>query len=80
MTRPLTANDTAQREEYVTIIADTVAEVMSQFSSRALSADGYSIVGPIGRHSFSHAGGAGAMFGGQPMFAATFMRRVPETH
>lgn len=63
-------------EEFLTIIAPTLSDVMRQYRSRGLSAAGYAITGQAGRHQFSVAGpdGNSELFGGTPMVAATFRR------
>lgn len=63
-------------EDLITIIAPTLIEVMTQFHSRRLAALGYFITGPVRRHHFALAdeSGAGDMFGGASMMAATFQR------
>lgn len=68
------------REEYITIVARDMNDVMSQFQARGLDALGYAIVGRVGRHRFALAEGGDSsdMFKGEFMLAATFMRRVPE--
>jgi len=76
---PTSPSSISQRDEFVTIIAASMAEVMGQFRARGLGAMGFAIAGPVGRHQFAFAddGGAKEMFDGQPMLAATFTRRVP---
>jgi hypothetical protein len=68
------------REEYLTIIGPTLSEVTAQFSARGLAAQGYAIIGKIGRHEFALVDGAASteLFAGAGLFAATFMRRVAE--
>jgi len=70
----------SEREEYLTIIAATASEAMSQFKARGLDTQGYSIAGKIGRHQFSLVGGEGSteLFSGSGMIAATFSRRVSD--
>ncbi len=65
-------------EEYVTIIGPSMSEVMRQFQTQGLDAEGYTITGRIDRHRFEMADATGVhhLFGGKPMLAATFMRRV----
>lgn len=69
---------TAERDEYITIIAPTANEAMAQFKSRGLDREGYSIAGRIGRHQFTLVGGEDAqeLFSGVGMIAATFSRKV----
>lgn len=69
-----------QREEYLTIIAPTVREVMAQFKARGLDAEGYSITTGIGRHQFAlvTGGKAAELFPGTDFFAATFRRIVAD--
>ena len=63
-------------DEYVTIVAPTLGEVMQKFRDSGLAAQGFAIAGRVARHKFSFAGGDGHgdMFGGTPMTAATFIR------
>jgi hypothetical protein len=63
-------------EDYVTIIAPSIAEAMAQFRARGLAAAGYAIVGPVDRHRFTLATGTGSidLFAESPMVAATFRR------
>lgn len=70
---------TTAREEYVTIIAPTIVEVMKQFQARGLDVLGYAIMGRVARHQFAFAQNDDAqeMFNGETMLAATFMRQVP---
>lgn len=72
---------TQSREEYITIVARDMNDVMGQFQARGLDALGYSIIGRVGRHRFALAEGGDSadMFEGEYMLAATFMRRVPES-
>lgn len=65
--------DTAS-EDFITIIAPSMAEVMESFRSQGLAERDYSIVHRAGKHSFTMAGGK-ALFGGTQMVAATFSRR-----
>lgn len=73
----ITGND-RQSEDYVTIIGPSLIEVMRQFRERGLGEDGYAIVGRVDRHRFAMADvdGAHELFDGEPMLAATFMRRA----
>ena len=63
-------------DEFVTIIASTLGDVMQQYRARGLAAAGYAITGQVGRHQFSVAASAGSadLFDGVPMVAATFRR------
>lgn len=63
-------------DEYITIVAPTLREVMQQFRESGLAAEGYSIAGQVARHRFSYAGDAVSvdLFGGIRMIAATFIR------
>lgn len=72
-----TQTDPATRDdEYVTIVAPSLGEVMQKFRDSGLAAQGYAIAGRATRHRFAFAGnGAGEdMFGGAAMTAATFFR------
>lgn len=72
--------ETGERgEEFVTIIAASMAEVMNAFRAQGLAAQEYSIVHRAGRHQFTLASGSEPstqLFDGEPMIAATFVRRV----
>ena len=65
-------------DEYVTIIGPNMIEVMRQFHAQGLDAKGFAITGRIDRHRFEMADADGVhhLFGGEPMLAATFMRRA----
>lgn len=65
--------DTAN-EDFITIIAPSMAEVMDSFRNQGLAERDYSIVHRAGRHSFTMAGGQ-KLFDGAQMVAATFARR-----
>lgn len=69
---------TSPRQEYVTIIAPSAAEVFAQFKERGLDRDGYAIAGKIGRHQFCLVsnGSGSELFSGAGMIAATFSRLV----
>ena len=67
MTRHPTSTDT------LTIVAETVEEIMEQFRQRRLADAGYFIVGPAVRQQFAL--GHETLFAGTPMVAATFTRR-----
>ncbi|GGA37804.1 hypothetical protein [Pelagibacterium lentulum] len=62
-------------EDFITIIAPTMAEVMESFKAQGLAARQYAIVHRAGKHSFTLAGGQ-PLFDGEPMIAATFARRA----
>lgn len=66
----------ADTEQYITIVAPSIAEVMQRFRDSGLAARGYAIAGPVARHTFSYAGSDGdeQPFGDSPMTAATFIR------
>lgn len=65
-----------QADEFVTIIAPTMSEVMAEFRARNLAALGYAIVGRAGWHRFQVATGQQSteLFEGRRMLAATFRR------
>lgn len=62
-------------EDFITIIAPTMAEVMAGFAAQGLAEREYAIVHRGGRHSFTFAGGE-TLFDGAGMVAATFARRI----
>lgn len=67
-------------EDFITIIAPTLAEVMDAFRMRGLAEKHYAIIHRAGRHSFTVVDGdhqAKSLFDGASMIAATFARRVP---
>lgn len=66
----------SDEEEYITIVAPTINEVMEQFRASDLAAQGFCITGRVGRHKFSYAGERqqAELFDGAKMVAATFMR------
>lgn len=69
-----------QDEDFITIIAPTLAEVMDAYRAQGLAERQYAIVHRAGRHSFTLAGQsvpATTLFEGAPMVAATFSRRIP---
>lgn len=69
-----------QSEDFITIIAPSMAEVMESFRAQGLAEKHYAIVHRAGRHSFTLAGGdtpARDLFDGAQMIAATFARRIP---
>jgi hypothetical protein len=72
----MSAHQTSDRtsEDFITIIAPSMAEVMESFRSQGLAGRDYSIVHRAGKHSFTMAGGE-TLFGGAQMVAATFARR-----
>lgn len=64
-------------QDFITIIAPTMADVMASYHAQGLAGRDYAIVHRAGRHSFTLAGageGATALFDGAPMVAATFAR------
>ncbi|HWJ89392.1 MAG TPA: hypothetical protein VNS12_15100 [Pelagibacterium sp.] len=61
-------------EDFITIIAPSMAEVMASFAEQKLAEKDYAIVHRGGRHSFTMAGGQ-QLFDGAQMVAATFARR-----
>ncbi|WP_404400837.1 hypothetical protein [Pelagibacterium halotolerans] len=72
------SNETGQTEDFITIIAPSMAEVMASFRAQGLAEKQYAIVHRAGRHSFTVAHGeepATTLFNGMPMIAATFARR-----
>ena len=62
-----------QDEDFITIIAPSMAEVMASFAAQGLAQRHYAIVHRGGQHSFTLAGG-GTLFDGAKMVAATFAR------
>ncbi len=68
--------ETKLGEDFITIIAPSMAEVMDSFRAQGLAAKHYTIIHRAGRHSFTMAGEGAAhvLFEGLPMVAATFMR------
>ncbi len=64
--------DARLEDDYITIVAPTLDEVMQQFRDSGLAAKGYAIAGRVARHRFDVAGVD--PFGGAPMSAATFIR------
>jgi hypothetical protein len=66
-----------QDDDFITIIAPTLAEVMEAFRAQGLAERQYAIVHRAVRHSFTLAGQSTtttALFDGAPMVAATFAR------
>lgn len=66
-------------QEFVTIIAPSIAEVMNAFRKQGLAELDYSIVHRAGRHQFTLVSGfeqSATLFDGESMTAATFARRV----
>ena len=61
-------------EDFITIIAPSMAEVMASYKAQGLAERQYAIVHRAGRHSFTLAGGE-TLFEGASMVAATFARR-----
>jgi len=79
MTHTIDNRPQATQDEYITIIARTVADAMRQFKAKELDKLGFAIVGPVDKHQFSLADGretATEMFEGMPMIAATFRRSI----
>lgn len=80
MTNTIEMPHTQTQDQYITIIARTVADAMRQFKARGLDQEGYAIVGPVDKHRFALADGENAstdMFEGAQMIAATFRRSTP---
>jgi hypothetical protein len=75
----MTEQQTTHRDEYITIIAPSAREVMHRFKEQGLAALGYAINGRMDRHQFAFADAdqTTELFEGEPMVAATFVRRVP---
>lgn len=68
-----------QSEDFITIIAPTMAEVMESFRAQGLAEKHYAIVHRAGRHNFTLAGSETPtrdLFDGVQMIAATFARRI----
>ena len=66
-------------QEFVTIIAPSITEVMNAFRAQGLAEQDYAIVHRAGRHQFTLVSGfeqSTRLFDGVPMTAATFARRV----
>lgn len=72
------SNTTPREEEFITIVAPTIDDVMQEFHTSDLASQGYSIAGRVGRHKFSYAEGTNKseLFEGVRMFAATFTRTL----
>lgn len=68
-------NTSPGEEDFITIIAPSMAEVMASFAAQGLAERQYAIVHRGGRHSFTLAGGE-TLFEGATMIAATFARRA----
>lgn len=66
---------TKRDEDFITIIAPTMAEVMEGFAAQGLAEREYAIVHRGGHHSFTLADGQ-TLFNGSKMVAATFSRRI----
>ncbi len=66
----------SDRDEFITIIGASMAEINAEFRAQGLADQEFSIVHRIGRHRFTRVNGEGSepMFEGQPMIAATFTR------
>lgn len=78
MLTPISIATDSQEEEYVTIVAPTIAEVMQRFRDSDLAQRGFLIEGRVARHRFAYAGEATKedLFNGELMTAATFVRRT----
>lgn len=65
-------------DEYVTIIARSVADAMQQFKARGLDDQGYAIAGRVGRHQFAMVdqNGCNDLFDGDKLVAATWVRKA----
>lgn len=72
------ATSPSDQEEYVTIVAPTLKQVMQQFRTSDLRQRGFCISGRVGRHRFSYVGDQQQtdLFDGAKMVAATFVRRI----
>jgi hypothetical protein len=68
-----------RHEDCITIIASSCAEAVRAAQARGLAALGYVIAGPVLRHTFSMAEDGEAMFGGEQMVAATWIRKPGRT-
>ncbi|WP_454814176.1 hypothetical protein [Labrys neptuniae] len=64
------------RDEFITIIGASMAEINAEYHAQGLADRDFSIVHKIGRHRFTRVGGGASehMFDGQSMIAATFTR------
>jgi len=69
MTQQLAAQST---DRVITLIGETIDEVMTQFRRRRLAEAGYVITGPAVRQHFSR--GEESLFAGAALVAATFAR------
>ncbi|RYE86047.1 MAG: hypothetical protein EOP19_07875 [Hyphomicrobiales bacterium] len=65
---------TEPTDRVVTLIGETIDEVMTQFRQRGLAEAGYVIIGPAVRQQFSR--GEESLFAGAALVAATFARRA----
>ncbi|MBJ6988363.1 MULTISPECIES: hypothetical protein [unclassified Devosia] len=63
------------RDEYVTIFANSAADAMAQYWARGMDRQGYLIAGRIGPHEIRSSDGC-EVFSTQGLVAATFSRRV----
>lgn len=68
----------AEHDDFITIIGTDMSAIAQEFRAQGLSDKQYSIVHRAGRHRFTHVAGerAEAMFGGEPLIAATYRRRA----
>jgi len=74
MTQQLHTHD---GDDFISIIAATMAEITDAFRAQGLAEREFAIVHRTGRHRFTRVsdGAAEAMFEGEPLIAATFARR-----
>jgi len=71
-------SQTYLKEDFITIIAPTLAKVMQSYHAQGLAAQNYVIIHRPGSHSFTYVDeGTTRLFDGTPMVAATFMRQIP---
>jgi hypothetical protein len=66
------------QDERVTVLAKEFTPAAMEYHRRRLGEQGYAIEGPIGRHKFvvvEDTGASTEMFGGEPYYAATFIRK-----
>ena len=79
MDSPHNIDRRATDQEFVTIIAPSIAEVMNAFRQQGLAEQDYAIVHRAGRHQFTLVSGfeqSESLFEGETMTAATFARRA----
>jgi len=64
-------------DDFITIIAATMAEITDAFRAQGLAEREFAIVHRTGRHRFTRVndGASEQMFEGEPLIAATFARR-----